>query len=146
MASRRTAFLLVALAVLFVVNALMAYGIRNHPMTAERFLDLLARREGFAGYSLENAGPAKGGPAIGPFDDLRLLPANGESQWRGPPPNEPLNAAAAPSDLFIFSQNQCRPDCCPSSYSCGGGCVCTTIKQRQFLASRGGNRSYDDGV
>jgi hypothetical protein len=39
--------------------------------------------------------------------------------------------------MFMFSKNQCNPSCCPSTYSCDGGCVCTTAKQREFV-SRGG--------
>ena len=39
--------------------------------------------------------------------------------------------------LFMFAKNQCKPECCPSSFSCDGGCVCTTDNQREFIA-RGG--------
>ena len=39
--------------------------------------------------------------------------------------------------LFMFAKNKCKPECCPASYSCDGGCVCTTEKQREFI-SRGG--------
>lgn len=42
---------------------------------------------------------------------------------------------------FMFNYNQCSPECCPSTYSCSGGCVCTTKKQRNFLQNRGGNRT-----
>ena len=45
----------------------------------------------------------------------------------------------APRRMFMFSNNQCRPDCCPATYSCDGGCVCTTETQRKLLAGRGGN-------
>lgn len=43
--------------------------------------------------------------------------------------------------MFMFACNQCRPECCPSTYSCDRGCVCTTKQQRQFINSRGHNRS-----
>ena len=43
--------------------------------------------------------------------------------------------------MFMFTHNQCHPDCCPSTYSCDNGCVCTTKKQREFLNRRGFNRS-----
>ena len=39
--------------------------------------------------------------------------------------------------LFMFAKNKCSPGCCPSSFSCDSGCVCTTEKQREFI-SRGG--------
>lgn len=32
--------------------------------------------------------------------------------------------------LFNFSYNKCSPDCCPSTYSCSGGCVCLSEKQK----------------
>ena len=38
---------------------------------------------------------------------------------------------------FLFKYNQCSPDCCPSTYSCDGGCICTTEQQREFIARRG---------
>ena len=42
--------------------------------------------------------------------------------------------------MFMFAYNQCRPECCPSTYSCDKGCVCTTKQQRKFINSRGSNR------
>jgi len=39
--------------------------------------------------------------------------------------------------LFMFAKNKCSPGCCPSSFSCDSGCICTTDKQREFV-SRGG--------
>ena len=32
--------------------------------------------------------------------------------------------------LFNFSYNKCSPDCCPSTYSCSGGCICLSEKQK----------------
>ena len=45
--------------------------------------------------------------------------------------------------LFMFTHNQCHPDCCPSTYSCDKGCVCTTKQQRKLLNRRGYNRNSD---
>ena len=45
--------------------------------------------------------------------------------------------------MFMFANNQCHPDCCPSTYSCDHGCVCTNKQQREFLNKRGKNRSTD---
>lgn len=42
-----------------------------------------------------------------------------------------------PKSMFMFSHNVCSPGCCPSTYSCDHGCVCTTKNQREYL-SRGG--------
>ena len=42
-----------------------------------------------------------------------------------------------PNNMFMFAYNQCRPECCPSTFSCDHGCVCTTEQQRNFINSRG---------
>ena len=102
--------------------------------------------EGFASYYLENAGAAgkSNGEAMGPFDGVALTCPDGVSSWKCNTPNEPLNGPAfepGPDSLFMFKNNQCKPECCPSSYACDGGCVCTSPDQRQVIASRGGNRT-----
>ena len=33
--------------------------------------------------------------------------------------------------MFLFKDNLCTPACCPSTYSCNGGCVCTTEQQKK---------------
>ena len=43
-------------------------------------------------------------------------------------------------DDFI-SKNECKPSCCPSTFSCSNGCVCLDDKQKEFLNKRGGNRT-----
>ena len=108
------------------------------------------KSEGFASYSLANGGGAKDSyESIGPYDGVRL-PTGNSSGWRYTAPNEPLTGPEVepgPDNLFMFKNNQCKPECCGASFSCDGGCVCTTPKQRDFLNGRGGNRtSPDDGV
>jgi len=130
----KTAVLISGFLLLLVANIIMAYymphGVRG--------------REGFSSYYLANAGGA--GTAynsMGAYDGVKLSTGN-ESAWRYTKPNEPLNGPAfVPGDdsLFIFKNNQCKPECCGSSFSCGGGCVCTTPEQRQYIAGRGGNRN-----
>ena len=87
---------------------------------------------------------------MGTYDGVKKVPEHGLSQWRGPAPNEPLlgpEVEVGPDNLFIFKNNQCKPECCGASYSCGSGCVCTTAKQRDYINSRGGNRTApEDGV
>jgi len=101
--------------------------------------------EGFVSYYLENAGGAKNSyGAMGPFDGVKLTCPDGSSSWKCNTPNEPLNGPAfqpGSDNLFMLKNNQCKPECCPSSYSCDGGCVCTSPDQRQVIASRGGNRT-----
>jgi len=104
-----------------------------------------ATREGFTSYFLENAGKTSGdNNKMGPFDGVKLTCPDGTSSWKCNTPNEPMSGPAfepGPDSLFIFKNNQCKPECCPSSYSCDGGCVCTTPDQRQVIATRGGNRT-----
>lgn len=38
----------------------------------------------------------------------------------------------SPKNMFMFAYNQCRPNCCPGTYSCSGGCICTTNNQNNF--------------
>jgi len=101
--------------------------------------------EGFVSYYLENAGGAgKQYKSMGAFDGVGLTCPDGVSKWKCNTPNEPLNGPAfqpGPDSLFMFKNNQCKPECCPSSYACDGGCVCTTPDQRQVIATRGGNRT-----
>ena len=50
----------------------------------------------------------------------------------------PVSASKdSPKSLFTFAYNQCRPECCPSTYSCDRGCICTNEQQRKLLNQRG---------
>jgi hypothetical protein len=104
-----------------------------------------ATPEGFVSYYLENAaGASKAYKGMGPFDGVGLTCPDGVSKWKCNTPDEPLNGPAfkpGPDSLFMFKNNQCKPECCPSSYACDGGCVCTSPEQRQVIATRGGNRT-----
>jgi hypothetical protein len=101
--------------------------------------------EGFSSVSLDSAGGANTlYKPMGQFDGVKLTTGNSVSAWRYTAPNEPLTGAEfVPGDdsLFMFKNNQCKPECCGASFSCGGGCVCTTPQQRQYIAGRGGNRT-----
>lgn len=107
--------------------------------------------EAFTSYFLENGAGAKATyEPIGAYDGVQLPTSNSVSQWRYTAPNEKLNGAEfqpGPDSLFMFKNNQCKPECCGASFSCGGGCVCTTPQQREYINTRGGNRTApDDGV
>ena len=128
----KTGVLISGLLLLLAANILMAYYVPHG----------VHGREGFTSYYLENAG-STGGAGMGPYDGVKLSTGT-DSAWRHTAPNEPLNGPEfVPGDdsLFIFKNNQCKPECCGASFSCGGGCVCTTPKQRQYIAGRGGNRT-----
>jgi hypothetical protein len=137
----KTAFLITGLVLLLVANLLMVYS------------DHGSSREGFASYFLENAGASGLGKykaqPIGAFDGMRVTPQHGESSWRGTEPNQPLlgpEFQPGLDQLFMFKNNQVKPECCGSSYSSDAGCVCTTPQQRSYINMRGGNRTVEDGV
>lgn len=44
-----------------------------------------------------------------------------------------------PRSMFMMAFNKCDPSCCPSTYSCSGGCVCMTDAQKNFIGKRGNN-------
>jgi hypothetical protein len=101
-------------------------------------------KEGFTNLASSSNGATNSYEPIGAFDGVALPTGNKTSAWRYTAPNEPLMGAEfTPGDdsLFMFKNNQCKPECCGASFSCSGGCVCTTPKQRDYLASRGGNRT-----
>ena len=135
----KTGFLITGLVLLLVANLLMVYSPQSN--------------EGFTSYFLENAGSSGVGKykyePIGQFDNIRVTPNNGVSSWRGPSPNEPLlgpEFQPGPDSLFIFKNNAVKPECCDASYASDTGCVCTTPQQRNFINTRGGNRTVEDGV
>lgn len=135
----RTGVLITGLLLLLVANLLAFYGFQGR-----------VTGEGFTSYFLENAGSVNAKP-IGPFDGVNLEPVNNVSAWRYNRPNEPLEGNYPPfkvgmDNLFMFKDNQCKPECCGASFACdGGGCVCTTVEQRTMLNTRGGNRTVEDG-
>ena len=134
----RTGVLISGLFLLIVANLLAMWGFSGK-----------VSHEGFTSYFLESAGSLSDKP-IGPFDNVRLETGNGVSQWRYNHPNEKLNGDYPPfkldnDNLFMFKDNQCKPECCGASYACDGGCVCTTPDQRNFINTRGGNRTVEDG-
>jgi hypothetical protein len=101
--------------------------------------------EGFSSYLLEQAAGSKDNyQPMGAYDGVQLKTGNTTSTWRYTAPNEKLMGdefVPGPDSLFMFKNNQCKPECCGASFSCGGGCVCTTPEQRQMLAGRGGNQT-----
>lgn len=107
------------------------------------------RRDMKEGFRTMNYGDVAGGAKdmyqpIGAFDGVVLPTGNKVSSWRFTAPDEPLlGAEFTPGDdsLFIFKNNQCKPECAGASFSCSGGGVCTTPQQRSYINGRGGNRT-----
>jgi len=140
------------LLLILLANVLMMYYRPNGLYSMENFQAMpnygnaAARMEGFRsmGAAVEAGGAKELYHPMGQFDGIKLSTGNSVSAWRYTAPNEPLTGAAfqpGDNDLFMFKNNQCKPECCGASFSCGGGCVCTTPEQRQYIASRGGNRN-----
>lgn len=114
----------------------------SNEVGAEGFSDMLVTQP---------SGSQFGTAPIGTYDGVNVaanLPAV-SGGWRARLPNEPLAGPnvdqVGPDNLFIFKNNQCKPECCGSTLSCDGGCVCTTPDQRKLINTRGGNRTVEDG-
>lgn len=104
---------------------------------------------------------------MGPYDNLLLTTGNPKSEYlrllnaplasnqelcvnqghenplqckktRGLNIGPPINGViGSPQNMFMLSNNQTSPNCCPSTFSTSTGCVCTTENQRNFVNSRG---------
>jgi hypothetical protein len=147
-------YLVGMLALLFLANLFMLMGMTNWPQRV---------RENFAAHIV--AGKPKSGAAegfmdmlspggfatapIGSYDGRNMaadLPPAAQG-FRRNRPDEPLAGPpieVGPDNLFIFANNQCKPECCGATLSCDGGCVCSTPQQRAYLNARGGNRLHGD--
>jgi len=141
------------LAVLFLANLAMLMGMTNWPQqvregffaakaSPKKMKKDAAKNEHFMNYI--GNGSAFGTAPIGSYDGVNLaaaLPPSAQS-FRGTRPNEPLAGPpieVGPDNLFIFKNNECKPECCDSTLACDGGCVCTTPEQRDYINRRGGN-------
>jgi hypothetical protein len=153
---KRTTFLISALLLLILANILMmSYASPVLSATGEGFANYVMgfedkekeKKEGFQSYSPGGAKDAY--EPIGAFDGIRLQTGNNVSSWRYTKPNEPLQGnfpkfEVGPDNLFMFRDNQAKPECCGSSFSSDMGCICTTPEQRNYLNMRGGNRTPPD--
>jgi hypothetical protein len=146
---KRTTFLISALLLLILANILMmSYASPVLSATGEGFANYVmaknASKEGFQSYSPGGAKDAY--EPIGAFDGIRLQTGNNVSSWRYTAPNEPLKGnfpkfEVGPDNLFMFKDNQAKPECCGSSFSSDMGCICTTPEQRAYINNRGSNRA-----
>jgi hypothetical protein len=138
-------FLVTGLILLFIASFLMIYT----GVPAREGFTNQTKSEAFASYFLGEAGGSGSSyQPMGAFDGVKLVPNNGVSQYRNTLPNEPMMGPAfevGNDSLFMFKNNQCKPECCGASYACDGGCVCSTPEQRKMINMRGGNRTVEDG-
>jgi hypothetical protein len=141
------------LLLVLLANILMMYCRPNGLYSLENFKShsnygtAPKNKEGFSGNLLQPGGTGTTYSPMGQFDGVKLSTGNTVSSWRYTAPNESLTGAEfqpGDNELFMFKNNQCKPECCGASFSCGGGCVCTTPQQRQYIAARGGNRTQPE--
>jgi len=109
--------------------------------------DPFVNMEGFMDTLVDDGDSHYATAPLGAYDGVNV--GTGAYQgWRSTLPNEPLAGpnvdAPGLDNLFIFKNNQCKPECCGATLSCDGGCVCTTPEQRNLINSRGGNRLTGD--
>jgi len=45
--------------------------------------------------------------------------------------------------MFMFAYNRSSPECCPSTFSSSRGCVCMSDAQRNYINSRGANKTQN---
>ena len=73
-----------------------------------------------------------------------ISPYNGTSPILGseakPVPELPYDVADD-NRIMQFASNKIGPECCPSPYSTGAGCICLTTQDISGAASRYGNKS-----
>ena len=155
----RGMYLIGMLVLLFVANLAMLMGLTNWPQRVrEGFADAVAvtvgpmepkkeeKKEGFMDYLINGfdtapiAGDDRGYAGWEPGANL----PHDSHGWRARRPNEPKvwgKYGRKDTAMLPFEENQCKPECCPSTMSCdGGGCVCTTPEDRDLINTRGGNR------
>ena len=72
---------------------------------------------------------------------------DGSLSWNGPY-SQPSPPVEVTDTSFFLQNNRSSPACCKASTysgSQGNGCLCMTNEQLNFLNTRGGNRTIEDG-
>jgi hypothetical protein len=89
-----------------------------------------------------------------PMDKIVLIQGNGVPDKISPSINFDQNDPSvssvdgtdnSPNSMFVFAYNKCSPECCGDSggYSCSGGCVCLTNKQKKYFGERAWNNKLN---
>jgi hypothetical protein len=102
-----------------------------------RFTDMSGGKETFTLPSDEMA-PINAPTTIGINPYNGTAPINGSEP--GPVPELPYDVADD-NKLMQFATNKVGPECCPSPYSTGAGCICLTQQDLSGAASRYGNKT-----
>jgi hypothetical protein len=93
----------------------------------------------------KEVGAPVGGSGIGPYDGVNM--SGGISGWASTEPHgaapvggSPLPSQAQDGKLMFLVGNKVDPSCCPAAFNTDTGCVCLTEDNKDFMASRAGNR------
>jgi len=71
------------------------------------------------------------------------------SHGAGYHPLKDVPVCLSEKDMFMFSDSECKPECCEfgkgTGFSCSTGCVCKDAKNMQKMKGRGGNHTVVRG-
>lgn len=85
------------------------------------------------------------GPGMGPYDAVSL--GGGISGFMTTEPHGAapitgiLPSSATDNKLMYLVGNKVDSSCCPAAFNTDTGCVCLTEDDKNFMASRGGNKA-----
>jgi hypothetical protein len=97
-------------------------------------LGFVGSREGFM---QKDAGMPLDGPAMGPYDTAM---GGWMSSEHMPVGGLPQNSFQEGNKLMYLVGNKTSPECCPAAFTSDSGCVCLSESDKDFMASRGGNK------
>jgi hypothetical protein len=92
----------------------------------------------------KSVGAPASGSGIGPYDGVSTGSISG---WASTEPHSaaPVSGAlpsqAEDGKLMFLVGNKVDESCCPAAFNTDTGCVCLTEQNRNFMASRAGNRA-----
>ena len=93
----------------------------------------------------KSVGAPVGGNGIGPYDGVSTSGIGGwaatEPHSAAPVGASPLPSQAEDNKLMFLVGNKVDESCCPAAFNTDTGCVCLTEENRNFMASRAGNRA-----
>jgi hypothetical protein len=78
------------------------------------------------------------------------VPSAKDKMWSGYVEDPNLatvdGTATGPRAMASMAFNKSSPECCPSPYTTDRGCVCLTDEQKNWLGSRGNNKTVRDNL
>ena len=82
---------------------------------------------------------------MGPYDNVSTGSISGwavtEPHSAAPIGASPLPSQSSDNSLMFLVGNKVDETCCPAAFNTDTGCVCLTEENRNFMASRAGNRA-----